>query len=321
MYVDILRKDEYSNFDDIIYDTVTNTVVALVKKNIIYVMFQYESMNSNILTNILDRYNNKYTYQELREKDLVIYDNIRKGSLKSYVNIFVKDANHLIKEKEDELSSLEDEYKITLEKLHKLATNIYRIKQELGAIDIDKLNEENEGRALNEIKMIEDLEKVSHVNIDEGNNLVHVYTHNMYVQDYNTGKWYDIGTFKITISLGNSSYDENYTIKVYNTKYLVEAFNNEMNAPHIFPDGHMCHGNLASGVSDSYMQRDLFGIVYQILVFLGSVNLTDAAGKYLTSSWPEVPEEEALSKDNGKRVYGIEDNVSDDEFAEALSVI
>jgi hypothetical protein len=87
------------------------------------------------------------------------------------------------------------------------------------------------------------------------------------------------------------------TVSIINTKRKVEAFaGQKMNAPHVFADGHLCYGNITFGMIEAYKSRNLFDMIMQLIIFLQSANLDDAAGKYLTS-WPEVSEDVALNSD------------------------
>jgi lysozyme family protein len=63
-----------------------------------------------------------------------------------------------------------------------------------------------------------------------------------------------------------------------------------MQAPHVFQDGHICHGTLAIGMTNAYKKRDLYQLVLQLILFLQQANTDDAAGKYV-NCWPEISEE------------------------------
>ena len=148
---------------------------------------------------------------------------------------------------------------------------------------------------------------------------------NIYAKDNRTKKWHDIGTFHMIIGMLSSLYDQNNTVRIFNTKHLGMGMNNGFQAPHVWEDGHACHGNLAIGMTEAYKNRNLFDLVYQIIIFLQSANTSDSAGQHV-DSWPEVTEEEALGKIKSRDIafiYNKKDEVEekyDNMLAEALPI-
>ena len=55
---------------------------------------------------------------------------------------------------------------------------------------------------------------------------------------------------------------------------------------------------------EAYKNRNLFDLVYQIIIFLETANVADGAGQYV-NSWPEVSEEEAIGKEESKDINFI----------------
>jgi len=162
------------------------------------------------------------------------------------------------------------------------------------------------------------LNKVSSINIEDG--LVHVYTHNLYAKDERNGSWHDIGTFHIQIGMLSNDYDTSNTVRVYNTKHQINAYQEGMQAPHIFNDGRICHGNLAIGMVASYKNRNLYEMVLQLILFLQLANTDDVAGAFI-NKWPEVTEEEATNTKNDSDIKVIMEEISEveKEFDEAVS--
>jgi len=175
--------------------------------------------------------------------------------------------------------------------------------------------EKETAKAITTFNEVSAINKISAITVDNGT--VHIYTKNLYVQDDRTGKYHDIGTFHIQIGMINSTYDVDNTVRIYNTKYTGMGMNNGFQAPHVFEDGHACHGNLATGMIEAYRQRNLFDLVYQILIFLQSANTGDTAGQYI-NTWPEVPESVALSTEEEDK-FKIEISETEKKFDAVLA--
>lgn len=313
----------YKEYDLVFRDTVTNSVYAVMKGNTITMLvdpFQ-DSMAGLVVDAMSSRINGNMTYEELVAYDSEKYKEIDKATTGTYSKLFIEDVMKGIKAKEQMLDQDEQRYGELMEEIQRLSTKIYRTQSELRYVDKDKMEADRFESAKAEIENIKALEKVSQVIVDDRNKLVSVFTHNMYVKNYQNNKWYDIGTFKIDIRVDNGEYHTTNTVRAYNTKFLVDAFEGSMNAPHAFRDGHFCHGNLVTGITKSYKERDMFGVVYQILIFLSSVNLDDAAGRKL-ASWPEVTEEVAMSGNlTDKAIYGVKkDTAEDAEFLQSIGL-
>jgi hypothetical protein len=158
---------------------------------------------------------------------------------------------------------------------------------------------------------------------------VNVYTKNIYAKDERSKKWHDIGTFHIKIGMHSNTYDIQNTVIIKNTKHQIKAFSDhQMQAPHVFPEGYICHGTLSSGMTNAYKKRDLYQLVFQLILFLGQANTDDAAGKYV-NCWPEVSEDIVNGKLEEKSVAETKavepaavpvDKEYDEVFSQAIQV-
>ena len=164
---------------------------------------------------------------------------------------------------------------------------------------------------------IDNIDKVNFYYIKD--NYLYVYTHNLYAYVPEKNKWYDIGIFKIRVYIGSDNYSTDYTTAI-NLKHRIYGYEADMNAPHVFRNGNMCHGNLTQGLASSYAEKDYFGVVFQIIMFLESVNVEDVAGAKV-DHWPEVTEEEATRTPGADPLENDYTKKYKDVLADALSVI
>jgi hypothetical protein len=75
-------------------------------------------------------------------------------------------------------------------------------------------------------------------------------------------------------------------------------------------------------MTEAYKNRNLFDLVYQILIFLQTANTSDGAGNYV-NAWPEVPERIALGNEEEATVYekkSESEQKFDDMLADALPI-
>ena len=117
-----------------------------------------------------------------------------------------------------------------------------------------------------------------------------VFTDTIYVQHSKTHNFHRIGKFKITISTNPTD----GRIRFTNLEGRKSGGMGNMNAPHVFEDGHACFGNVDQTIRELMRKYEYAALVQILIVFLSQANVDDAAGRSL-SSWPEVPKEEALA--------------------------
>ena len=132
------------------------------------------------------------------------------------------------------------------------------------------------------------LEHPKIVDVRFSEDVLEVHTTDLFVQHEDRGTWYHLGEFSITL-------DEGGTLSFFNKTRQVDGYENGMQAPHVFHRGNACYGTLEEVIPSLASQREYASIFVMGIAFLESVNLRDAAGKYLTN-WPEVPEAVALGE-------------------------
>jgi hypothetical protein len=289
----------FFKYDKIFKDFYTGTIWAVKDKNIIFLLFQPDNEKNNFFERAIfeigNRFSNTLSREKLFEIDSRYFKEFSSSNMDSYVEYSMKSARSVF----DGIKNLHEEQVSLFKKYTSLAMEsaklMSRYADQISAFDIKFFEEKEAEKARTNFNDTMEINKVNAVFIKNGT--VHVYTKNLYAKDERTKKWHDIGMFHITIGMLDTQYDVNNTVRIYNTKYQGIGMSPGMQAPHVFEDGHACHGNLTVGVTEAYKNRNLFDLVYQILIFLQSANTGDGAGQYV-NSWPEVSEQTALMDDD-----------------------
>lgn len=317
-------------YDAVYKDTATNVIWALKDRCIVHLMIQISSPENEefyltALPELARRYNHSVSYETLKEIDQAYLQKMHDDNKEDYIQFSVDNSKLII----DELKKKRDEhhklYKEHIDKAMEHAKIFQKFADQISYFDESKFMKDETKKANDNYDLTLDIDKVSAIVVRDKN--VYVYTNNIYVQDERSNRWHDIGTFQISIGMHNNEYDTNKTVNIKNTKYQIEAFSHAMQAPHVWEDGHICHGNLATGMTDAYKRRNMFELVYQILLFLGEANTSDSAGENV-NKWPEVTEEIALHKevtddvDKYEKLYQLAeaDKKFDESFADAIPV-
>jgi hypothetical protein len=298
----------FNDFDMVYRDHITNIIWGLQKENMIFFMIPIytnsininnSSINDKCLNIIFDEFVNRYlktyTLKQLFEIDKKLLLSQHTSDKENFVKYIVDNSSKYIENLKKDYEKYKMKYNNSFNEAMESAKMMDRSMELISRFNVEDFKLKEIEKAKQSYDKCLELNKVLSISL-EGDH-VNINTKNLYAYVSNTDKWYDIGTFLIIIGINTDRYDESNTVKVYNTKHTINGYEQNMNAPHIFSDGHICHGNLGSQLIDSYRNRDLYSLVYQIIIFIESVNTTDAAGKYITN-WPEVTKEVALSKED-----------------------
>ena len=136
-----------------------------------------------------------------------------------------------------------------------------------------------EAKYAEEFDRLAELPHVIRVAMD--GNKIQVFTDRIYVE--HAGNRYDIGDFRLEVFTDGS----NGGVLMHNLTRRVDAYNRGMQAPHVFPDGKPCLGNLKEAIPQ-YIGEGEYSVVVMLCVqYLQSVNTADAAGKHI-DNWPHV---------------------------------
>jgi hypothetical protein len=142
-------------------------------------------------------------------------------------------------------------------------------------------------------KIIRDLYALNHVKnvipVDQG---IHVFTDEIRVTDPRTNRIHILGEFRIEIS-NRSDQDVRIFSETYKTG--ISAYNSGMQAPHVFPDGRPCLGDLVQSLPEAQARHDYSTVANLVILFLEHVNTDDAAGRHV-HKWPRLEEDGSISE-------------------------
>jgi len=314
----------YSDFDYVYRDYKTGIVWALQKNMQIFFMFDLldvsEDLRYIVLEELIDRFNGALSYEEMVKRDIEHFNMKSQYIKEEFLSMAIKNSNSLIEELKNQYLYAKEQYAEALDKAMEFGKVAQRLEENLVSLDEDKIKNKEAERCEKMFDDVLNIPKVAAIKLK--GSAVHVYTKNIYVKHDKEGTWHDVGTFNIEIGMYGNTYNPSKTVKIFNTKHQMHAFNSQMQAPHVFDDGHLCHGNLTAGMIDAYKRRDLYQMILMIIMFLESANLDDAAGAYLPR-WPEVSEEIATqpeSDDNETTVVFQEQTEEEKEFDEILDI-
>lgn len=313
----------FSEFDYVYRDYKTGVIWAIQKKCEIFFTFDITSCNSlltEIVTNeFADRYHGALSHEEMVKRDIQYFEKSAQNDKKEFIRLAITNSKSLLEELKSKYIQAKESYLEFMGKAMEYAKISQRLEDNILSIDEEKLASEEETRCLKMYEDVMTIPKVSAVKVSGSD--VNVYTKNIYVMNEKTKKFHDIGTFHIVIGMYGTTYDTSSTVRMYNTKHQVHAFHETMQAPHVFEDGHLCHGNIAGAMIDAYKRRDLYQMVLMLIMFLENVNLDDPAGVYL-SRWPIVTGEAAQCceiKDEFAKIFD-EQTEQESKFDEMLDI-
>ena len=314
------ENSSYAKFDQVFKDHATNVVWALKDRPIIMFTTKLiggDDLSDTLMNELIRRINGDVKYSELLKIDHDYQNQISKRNQKEYIEFAVASISSMLEELNRLKKESEEDYKMHIDKAMESGKTMEKYIIQINSFDADGMKMKEEENALQNYKETLALSKVNSINIEEG--IVNIYTHNLYAMDERKNRWHDIGTFHIKLGMLSNNYDTANTVRIYNTKHQINGYQTDMQAPHVFNDGHICHGNLAIGLTNSYKNRNLYELVLQIILFLQTVNTDDVAGAHV-NKWPEVLKELATSTKNDSDIKEMLEEISEveKEFDEAI---
>jgi len=310
-------------YDGIYKDTITNIIWAVQDRCLVYFLVPYSfDKNKNfykiVYQEFVRRHMHALPYNELVAIDTEYMAKMHTDHKDDYVKFAIESSMVITDQIKKKMKEHHEKYKELLDQAMEHAKMFQRFHDQITYFNEDKFMEDERKKAYENFEQAMAIDKISAITVKD--NTVHVYTHNIYAQDERTSRWHDIGTFHIAIGMHSNAYDTSKTVSIKNTKHEISISSTVMNAPHVWQNGSFCHGNLANGMTDAYKRRNLFELVYQIVLFLESANTSDAAGEKV-NRWPEVSAETALNTNyNGEAVYEVMSQMVEAEkkFDEAI---
>lgn len=183
-----------------------------------------------------------------------------------------KELKQLEREVKDMGSQCEKVRKQYIESMRQLDVTSRRIVQlsEMDKHDVTVFDKEFDHLA--------SMEKVKSVSI-RGSKTLTVLTDVLYCKHPKTKKYHEIGAMNISINM------EGGDMRIYNCTRRVDAYQRGMHAPHVFPRGDLCQGNLAKTIPQLLARYEFTTLVMLAIQFIESINLSDSAGSHL-GDWP-----------------------------------
>lgn len=315
----------YEEYDSIFKDNYTNVIFALKNKNIIELMCCVKNISApvekRIFSELFSRLKRPFSQKELYEIDKKYYEEIEIRDRENYIKFAVDNSNSYIKSIDKLLGEAIDEIGNIQKDLAEKMRMYNQYNEILNNFNREEHYKNESDKALINYEATRALNKVKSIFVKD--EFVNVYTHNIYCQDPRDKVWHDIGTFHIRLAIHSTNFDPSRSILIKNTKHQIRGYSERvMEAPHVFHEGNMCAGNLVTAVTEHYKNRDLYGLVLDIIGFLESCNVDDGAGSHI-NKWPEVSEEEALAPTENIILEDIinlkEDVKTVDEFDKILN--
>ena len=123
--------------------------------------------------------------------------------------------------------------------------------------------------------------------------VIKVFTDILYCADPRSGKRHEIGAFRIEIYTSGA----NDGVRWFNLTRRVDAYENGMQAPHVFPSGKACLGNTEEVFPELIANYEFAVAAMVAIQFVKSVNTDDSAGRYI-DNWPVAEEAPAAEVEN-----------------------
>lgn len=204
-----------------------------------------------------------------------------------FVNAFVKKSHERVEYENSRIKSLQ-------ESIDQARSNIINMNLERNsALNFIKSSSEYIENCSSRIKQeIEEIKKINNVKEVKfaNNSELKVFTNTLNCVNENTGQMHEIGEFEITI---NMSFDNAANlVRWQNLTRQVYGLSPNMNAPHIFNDGHACLGNAEIPFIELMSSLELSSAVGLAISFVENANVADEAGQYIYK-WPLMNQEES----------------------------
>jgi len=135
-------------------------------------------------------------------------------------------------------------------------------------------NDENLGR---EVAQIVAMKGIKNIAVSRDKTKIFVFTETLYVENEKHKTRHVLGDFKITITL-NKSPQETFLMQ-----NLTRRGYEDHHAPHVDGNGKLCVGNMQEMLPPLIAAVDIAALIQIAIIFLQSVNYSDAWGHYIES--------------------------------------
>ena len=169
-----------------------------------------------------------------------------------------------------DITKLKAELVNKIERLEDIAKELLLIKS--GDVEREKIN-----------TMYDILYKNEKIHfIETEGNIIKAITKKLYFTDEKTGIKHYAGVFSIKLDMNMSAGGKP---EIINLHFKIDGYSSGMQAPHIFPGGAPCMGNLEKQLPFFLMAYEIDMAVGLLINFIESINQSDGAGK-LGYRWP-----------------------------------
>jgi hypothetical protein len=194
---------------------------------------------------------------------------------------FVKHTSHRIREHAGDLETSKKDVETKIQAYQQELITLIRREDELSH-QIREINS-RQATALEKFGMefdaLRSIPKVKDVYVF--GNTISVFTNLLLCRNPNTGSMREIGEMRIDLYIDGTQNG----MRIFNLTRQVNAYEEGMQAPHVFPDGKPCLGSLKEVVPQLIGQHEFSTLAQLAISFVESVNLDDRAGEHI-NRWP-----------------------------------
>lgn len=116
------------------------------------------------------------------------------------------------------------------------------------------------------------------VDVRVADNTIRVFTEILYCVDPRSKKRHEIGAFRIELGV-------NGKVHWFNLTRRVDGYKGGMQAPHVFPSGEACLGNMEEVIPQLVANYEFAALAMVAIQFIENVNVDDPAGRCV-NQWP-----------------------------------
>lgn len=190
----------------------------------------------------------------------------------------------IILQSKEQLKRLEREYNDLCIQIKEYKKHIIRVSDNisLNMANIEALKNNSDKKIekiINEIKTIKNIKKVESI-LCSGSGLI-INTEELWITFTPDIRYY-LGKYIINVNIKTG----NITFKTVNPKDRNKSYwGNNCHHPHVNQEGEACLGNASAIIVDLLSSQEYYALTTILINFLESVNIEDAAGKYVYK-WP-----------------------------------
>ncbi|HHX67441.1 MAG TPA: hypothetical protein GX708_05215 [Gallicola sp.] len=253
--------------------------------NELYILFdilkKFNDNNLKIFSFIMEELNNLVWKPKTMEKSWKYGD--KDKLIKTFTEEIEKQKKETIRNIQFQIDNIKADIESCRLTFRRLYTTLANKRQ---ALEREKDTTNIIEKIQKDLDLIINHEKIQDIQII--NNKFHVFTNDIYIYDKNNRKYYG-GKYKIVIDLQDN-------IFIFSDNPRRGYWTPRDPHPHVSGhNGEACFGNIDETIIELSSQTELYALVLILINFLESVNIDDAAGKYIIN-WDMVDEDGNIIK-------------------------